>query len=97
MDTDGNASDSNDATTKKSHDFIVTGSLDDSVKIWDIKDDRLQLRKQLAGHSLGVVSVAISNDGQKIASSSLDSGLYIVSSNLTPNRNDKTKTISDSS
>lgn len=77
MKSDGSASDSNDAVEK--NDFIVTGSLDDTVKVWSIKEDRLKLRKELSGHSLGVVSVAISNDGQKIASSSLDSGLYIVS------------------
>lgn len=59
------------------NDFIVTGSLDDTVKIWDFKDERLELLQQLSGHSLGVVSVAISNDGEKIATSSLDSGLCI--------------------
>lgn len=71
---------SRDSTTKPKaevNDFIVTGSLDDTVKVWDLKDDRMELRQQLAGHSLGVVSVAVSNDGSKIASSSLDSGLCI--------------------
>lgn len=58
-------------------DFIVTGSLDDTVKVWDLKDNRLELQQQLSGHSLGVVSVAVSNDGETIASSSLDSGLCI--------------------
>lgn len=75
--SEGSASDSNDSNEK--NDFIVTGSLDDTVKVWSINENRLKLRKELSGHSLGVVSVAISNDGQKIASSSLDSGLYIVS------------------
>lgn len=59
------------------NDFIVTGSLDDTVKVWDLKDNRLELQQQLSGHSLGVVSVAVSNDGETIASSSLDSGLCI--------------------
>lgn len=59
------------------NDFIVTGSLDDTVKIWDVKDNSLKLKQQLSGHSLGVVSVAVSSDGQTIASSSLDSGLCI--------------------
>lgn len=57
------------------NDFIVTGGLDDMVKIWDLKDHRIELRQQLTGHSLGVVSVAVSSDGETIASSSLDSGL----------------------
>lgn len=57
------------------HDFVVTGGLDDVVKIWDIRDQQLQFRQQLTGHSLGIVSVAVSNDGRTIASSSLDSGL----------------------
>lgn len=56
-------------------DFIVTGGLDNQVKIWDVKDQKLKLRQDLTGHSLGVVSVAISTDGNTIASSSLDSGL----------------------
>ncbi|XP_065354128.1 superkiller complex protein 8 [Calliphora vicina] len=57
-------------------DFIVTGGLDDLVKVWDIREDNtLKLRHQLKGHSLGVVSVAVSSDGKTIASSSLDSSL----------------------
>lgn len=73
---DPDVSDTNDVEVS---DFIVTGSLDDTVKVWDVVDNRLELQQQLTGHSLGVVSVAISNDGEKIASSSLDSGLCIVS------------------
>lgn len=61
----------------EANDFIVTGSLDDTVKVWNVKDKKLELRQQLSGHSLGVVSVAVSNDGSTIASSSLDSGLCI--------------------
>lgn len=49
----------------ESTDFIVTGGLDDLVKVWDIKEDNtLKLRHQLKGHALGVVSVAVSSDGQ---------------------------------
>lgn len=75
-DTEMDVCDTNDVEVS---DFIVTGSLDDTVKVWDVVDNRLELQQQLTGHSLGVVSVAISNDGEKIASSSLDSGLCIVS------------------
>lgn len=60
------------------NDFIVTGGLDDMVKIWDIKENSyLKCRQKLIGHSLGVVSVVVSSDGSKIASSSLDSSLCI--------------------
>lgn len=75
------ADETTDSTTKPDsveiNDFIVTGSLDDTVKVWNVKDKKLELRQQLSGHSLGVVSVAVSNDGNTIASSSLDSGLCI--------------------
>lgn len=59
-------------------DFIVTGGLDDLLKVWDIREDStLQLRHELKGHSLGVLSVATSSDGKTIASSSLDSNLCL--------------------
>ncbi|XP_020813836.1 WD repeat-containing protein 61 [Drosophila serrata] len=59
-------------------DFIVTGGLDDLVKVWDVQEDNtLKLRHKLSGHALGVVSVAVSSDGQTIASSSLDSSLCL--------------------
>ncbi|VEN50255.1 unnamed protein product, partial [Callosobruchus maculatus] len=58
-------------------DYIVTGGVDDLVKVWELQDDRLILKHNLEGHSLGVVSVAISNNGKMCASSSLDSSMRI--------------------
>ncbi|XP_033163662.1 WD repeat-containing protein 61 [Drosophila mauritiana] len=59
-------------------DFLVTGGLDDLVKVWDLQEDNtLKLRHKLKGHALGVVSVAVSSDGQTIASSSLDSTMCL--------------------
>ncbi|CAG5074000.1 Similar to wdr61: WD repeat-containing protein 61 (Danio rerio), partial [Cotesia congregata] len=57
--------------------YIVTGSVDDLVKVWEQKNGSLKLKHKLSGHSLGVVSVAISSDGTKCASSSLDSSLRL--------------------
>ena len=57
--------------------YLVTGSVDDTVKVWELKDKSFQLKHKLTGHSLGVVSVAVSSDGSKCASSSLDSSLRL--------------------
>jgi WD repeat-containing protein 61 len=45
-------------------DYIITGGVDDLVKVWELQDDRLVLKHNLEGHSLGVVSVAVSNSGK---------------------------------
>ncbi|CAL7938669.1 unnamed protein product [Xylocopa violacea] len=57
--------------------YLVTGSVDDVVKVWEQKNNSLQLKHRLTGHSFGVVSVAVSSDGSKCASSSLDSSLKL--------------------
>ena len=49
-------------TAEESVDYIVTGAVDDLVKVWIFKNDRLELKHKLEGHSLGVVSVAINSD-----------------------------------
>jgi len=69
--------DSMRSNDEDSVEYIVTGSVDDSVKVWDQKDGSLKLKHVLSGHSLGVVSVAVSADGTKCASSSLDSSLRL--------------------
>ncbi|KAJ8912454.1 hypothetical protein NQ315_002820, partial [Exocentrus adspersus] len=66
-----------DSTSNEVLDYIVTGGVDDLVKVWVLQDDRLVLKHKLEGHSLGVVSVAISNSGKLCASSSLDSSMRI--------------------
>lgn len=43
--------------------YLVTGSVDDAVKVWELQDGALQMKHKLTGHSLGVVSVAVSSDG----------------------------------
>ncbi|KAK2495370.1 hypothetical protein MC885_016618 [Smutsia gigantea] len=57
---------------KENSETVVTGSLDDLVKVWKWRDERLDLQWSLEGHQLGVVSVDISHTLPIAASSSLD-------------------------
>lgn len=45
-------------------DYLITGGLDDLVKVWELRGEKLELKHNLEGHSLGVMSVAISSDGK---------------------------------
>lgn len=56
---------------------IVTGGLDDTVKVWSYEKGNLNLEKNLLGHNLGVLSVSIDPKGKFLASSSLDSNISI--------------------
>ncbi|XP_026741362.1 WD repeat-containing protein 61 isoform X2 [Trichoplusia ni] len=56
-------------------DFIVTGGLDCLVKVWVLGNNKLELVHTLEGHSMAVVSVAVSPTAPIIVSSSLDSSL----------------------
>ncbi|GBP44255.1 WD repeat-containing protein 61 [Eumeta japonica] len=58
-------------------DYIITGGLDDLIKIWQLDNGQLELKHKLDGHSLGVVSVAVSPDGKTLGSSSQDSSLIL--------------------
>ncbi|CAG0914245.1 unnamed protein product [Notodromas monacha] len=53
--------------------FVVTGSLDDKVKIWDWEEEQLKLRHMFEGHYLGIVSVDVAPNRKLVASSSMDS------------------------
>lgn len=64
VDQDGDNSRDSNASDGSPVDYIITGGLDDLVKVWELQDDTLSLKHTLEGHSLGVVSVAISNDGR---------------------------------
>jgi WD40 repeat protein len=48
----------------------VSGSMDGTVRAWDVPGGRGQ--RVLVGHALGIVSVSISADGRRILSGSLD-------------------------
>ncbi|KAG6588060.1 WD repeat-containing protein VIP3, partial [Cucurbita argyrosperma subsp. sororia] len=63
--------------------FLLTGSLDETVKLW--KSDELDLDRANTGHCLGVVSVVAHPSGYVAASASLDSFVRVfeVGSNST--------------
>ena len=56
---------------------IITGGVDDVVRVWAYHDGELRLKHKLTDHSLGVVSVDVSKDVTKVVSSSLDSTIHI--------------------
>lgn len=59
------------------NDYIVTGSVDDSVKSWTLDGDTLNERHKFEGHRLGVVSVDVDSSGLVAVSSSLDSQIKV--------------------
>lgn len=52
---------------------LLTGSVDESVKVWEDKPDGIGFVHTYQGHTLGVVSVATDAQGEYAASSALDS------------------------
>jgi len=58
-------------------DYIITAGIDDSAKVWAWRNEQLELRHKLEKHALGVVSVATGDNGNLIATSSLDSSIRI--------------------
>jgi len=58
-------------------DLIVTGGVDDTVKVWTWLGDKLEEKFKLEGHQLGVISVDIDETGTMAASSSLDSHIKL--------------------
>lgn len=69
---------SDDEVQELSSDCIVTGSIDETVKIWNYdKATNLNLDKTLNEHSLGVISVALNSDASIVASSALDASLML--------------------
>lgn len=61
--------------TASRHSLLVTGSVDESVKLW--RGDELELERTNTGHSLGVIAVAAHPSGSIVASTSLDSFVRI--------------------
>lgn len=56
---------------------VITGGVDDIVRVWNYFDGELKLKNKLTDHSLGVVAVDINADVSKAVSSSLDSTIHL--------------------
>jgi WD repeat-containing protein 61 len=59
---------------------VLTGAVDETVKLWSSRDEGLVLEKTFhgqAGHTLGVVSVSVDPTGEWAASSALDSYIRV--------------------
>jgi len=55
---------------------IVTGSLDETVKVWDPADMKTPKHK-FGSHELAIVSVDCNNDGTKVVTSSMDGQIRV--------------------
>eukprot|EP00798_Chlamydomonas_sp_ICE-L_P003031 gene3031-13056_t len=56
---------------------ILSGSVDESVKIWEDGQDGLQFLHTNQGHTLGVISAAVDSRGEYAAVSALDSVIRV--------------------
>ncbi|KOB75147.1 WD repeat domain 61, partial [Operophtera brumata] len=48
-------------TEKTSENFIITGGMDDVIKIWQSKNGKLVVKQQLEGHSLGTFEAGLND------------------------------------
>eukprot|EP01091_Cochliopodium_minus_P011713 TRINITY_DN339_c0_g1_i1.p1 TRINITY_DN339_c0_g1~~TRINITY_DN339_c0_g1_i1.p1 ORF type:complete len:302 (+),score=82.26 TRINITY_DN339_c0_g1_i1:16-921(+) len=64
-------------SVKVKDDIIVTGSVDQQVKVWKWEDLSIQLQHTFDGHQFGVISVDIDSTGKRAASSAIDSNIKI--------------------
>ena len=67
----------NGTKNKEPREVLVTGGLDDLVRVWHQKDGELKLKHKLTDHSLGVVSVDINKEATKAISSAMDSTMHL--------------------
>ncbi|MDX4061090.1 caspase family protein [Aliarcobacter skirrowii] len=71
----GHNKDVNSIAISSDNKYIVSGSHDATVKLWEINSGKLL--KTFTGHNLGVLSVAISSDNKYIVSGSLDNRIKL--------------------
>ena len=62
---------------KEPREVLITGGLDDIVRVWSQNDGEMRLKHNLTDHSLGVVSVDITKDATKAVSSAMDSTIHL--------------------
>ena len=56
---------------------LLTGSVDETVKSWDVEADKTAMSHNYLGHTLGAIALAAEPSGQYAASSALDSTIRI--------------------
>jgi WD repeat-containing protein 61 len=61
------------------HSELITGSVDETAKLWSTSDDGLQCTHTYTGQALGVVSLDVDPSGRYAVSSSLDSTVRVFS------------------
>lgn len=57
---------------KDGSEHIISGSIDDKVKIWSWYKERLELKHTCTGHRLGIVSVDVNPQGTGLLKCSKD-------------------------
>lgn len=57
--------------------YIISGSIDDKVKIWSWYKEKLELKYTCTGHRLGVVSVDVNPQGTIAATCALDAQIKL--------------------
>lgn len=72
---DKSVTDEEAVTSTTKDECIVTGSLDDTLKVWLVGEDSLKLIQKYEGESLGLVAVALNDYCTLCATTSIDSNL----------------------
>lgn len=56
---------------------LLTGSVDETVKSWEVDGDKSTMQHNYLGHTLGAIALAAEASGQYAASSALDSTIRV--------------------